>query len=224
MSAVLFGSISTLADTSELQRDAFNRAFEAHDLDWTWDRETYLEMLDTNGGKDRIASYASSRSEDVDAEAVHATKSQIFQESLASADVSPREGVVETIATATDQGASVALVTTTSAQNIDALLTALRPDVKASHFHLVVDATDVDQGKPNPAAYTHALQKLGVTAGECVAIEDNVGGLQAAQEAGITCVAFPNSNTAGHDFESAAARVDRLDSSELLAMTSGTGS
>jgi hypothetical protein len=35
MSAILFGSISTLADTSELQRRAFNEAFSAHGLDWT---------------------------------------------------------------------------------------------------------------------------------------------------------------------------------------------
>ena len=38
MSAILFGSISTLADTSELQRRAFNEAFEAHGLDWNWSR------------------------------------------------------------------------------------------------------------------------------------------------------------------------------------------
>ena len=36
MSAILFGSISTIADTSELQRQAFNQAFKAHGLDWDW--------------------------------------------------------------------------------------------------------------------------------------------------------------------------------------------
>ena len=39
MSAILFGSISTLADTSEMQRAAFNEAFRAHGLDWSWSRE-----------------------------------------------------------------------------------------------------------------------------------------------------------------------------------------
>ena len=39
MSAVFFGSISTLADTSELQRRAFNEAFAAHGLDWNWSRD-----------------------------------------------------------------------------------------------------------------------------------------------------------------------------------------
>ena len=53
----------------------------------------------------------------------------------------------------------------------------------------------------------------------CVAIEDNVGGLNAAQAAGVTCVAFPNSNTAAHDF-GAATRVDRLDFTELSSVAS----
>ena len=38
MTAILFGSISTLADTSEIQRDSFNQAFAEHGLDWTWDQ------------------------------------------------------------------------------------------------------------------------------------------------------------------------------------------
>jgi hypothetical protein len=54
MSAVLFGSISTLADTSELQRRAFNEAFVASGLDWNWSRDDYTAMLDSNGGAERI--------------------------------------------------------------------------------------------------------------------------------------------------------------------------
>jgi hypothetical protein len=33
MTTVLFDSIGSLADTSELQREAFNEAFRAHGLD-----------------------------------------------------------------------------------------------------------------------------------------------------------------------------------------------
>ena len=80
MSAILFGSISTLADTSELQRRAFNEAFAAHNLDWQWSQDDYREMLGSNGGAQRIADYAASRGDDVDAAEVHATKSSIFQE------------------------------------------------------------------------------------------------------------------------------------------------
>ena len=85
MSAILFGSISTVADTSELQRAAFNQAFAEHGLDWTWDRDDYRAMLATSGGRSRVAEYARARGQAVDAQAVHATKSALFQKSLAGA-------------------------------------------------------------------------------------------------------------------------------------------
>ena len=49
MSAILFGSISTLVDTSELQRRAFNESFEAYGLDWQWSQVDYAAMLGSNG-------------------------------------------------------------------------------------------------------------------------------------------------------------------------------
>ena len=104
MSAILFGSISTVADTSELQRESFNQAFEQHDLDWNWNRDEYLKMLKKSGGQQRIADYASSRGVEVDAAAVHQTKSDLFQKSLTESGVSARPGVVETVRSAKTRG------------------------------------------------------------------------------------------------------------------------
>ena len=58
MSAILFGSISSLADTSEIQREAFNAAFAEHGLVWRWDRDDYRSQLRSNGGADRLPQFA----------------------------------------------------------------------------------------------------------------------------------------------------------------------
>lgn len=218
MSAILFGSISTLADTSELQRRSFNEAFSAHGLDWRWDRDDYVAMLGSNGGTDRIAEYATSKGVDVDADAVHATKSQIFQDLLQTSAVEARPGVADTIAAARADGVKVGFVTTTSRENIDALLTALSPTVSAGSFDVIVDATSVEQGKPDPAAYVYALGSLGEDAGDCVAVEDNVGGARAAIAADVTCVAFPNENTAEADFGPGVEKVTALDPAHVRAL------
>lgn len=211
MPTILFGSISSVADTSELQRDAFNRAFAEHGLSWRWDRDDYRATLGSNGGEARIAAYAAERGEEVDAAAVHATKSRLFQESLADSGVTPRPGVAETVAAAHADGARVGLVTTTSPENVSALLEALAPSLPEGSFDLVVDVTDVDEPKPDPAAYTLALDKLGVDAGDVVAVEDNPGGVSAADGAGVVVVAFPNENTEGLDFTAAVEEIDRVD-------------
>ena len=218
MSAILLGSISTIADTSELQRQAFNEAFAEHGLDWNWDRDTYVGMLEKSGGQNRVADYASARGEDVDAEAVHRTKSEIYRRHVSEDPPATRPGVADTLAAARSQGLHVALVTTTSPDNVTALLDAL-PDVGRDDFDLVVDSSSVGTPKPDAAAYSFALERLGEAAGDCVAVEDNVGGVDAAVAAGIEVVAFPNANTAGHSFDGARRRVDHLDLAELRELT-----
>ncbi len=218
MPAILFGSISTIADTSELQREAFNRAFETHGLDWSWSQDEYARLLEHSGGADRVAAYAESRGEDVDAAAIHETKSELFQTSLGEAHLQPRPGVVEALREGRESGFQLALVTTTSKENVSALLGAVAPDVTPSSFDLVVDSTDVDRPKPDDAAYRFALARLGERQDGCVAIEDNVGGVQAATAAGLTCVAFPNENTAAHSFDGADRTVERVGFAQLRAL------
>jgi HAD superfamily hydrolase (TIGR01509 family) len=215
MSAILFGSISTVADTSELQRLAFNQAFRAHGLDWVWEREDYQARLARSGGEARIAEYARSRGETVDASAVHASKSRIFQTDLATARLEPRPGVLDTIAAAKRQGWKLGLVTTTSPENVSALLDALTPEVRREDFDVIVDSSRVDAPKPDPAAYAVALAHLGETSEHSIAIEDNPDGVHSAVAAGLRCVAFPNENTAGADLSGAEQRVDHLDASVL---------
>lgn len=217
MPAILFGSISTVADTSELQREAFNRAFTEHGLDWSWDRDQYVAMLGSNGGADRITEYARSTGEDVDADAVHRTKSEVFRRLLRESPPKPRLGVPESISAARRDGTAVALVTTTSPENVAALVEALTSELGDQPFDLLVDAGQVEKPKPDGAAYAFALDELGEAAGRCVAIEDNVGGVAAAREAGVAVVAFPNANTSGHDFGAATERVDRIEYGALRA-------
>lgn len=215
MPALLLGSISTLLDTSELQRDAFNQAFRAHGLEWRWERSDYAALLEKNGGRDRVTEYAASVGQDVDADAIHRTKSELFQGQLAAGGLAPRPGVVATIEAARAGGFKLALVTTTSPANVAALSAALQGSIDVAGFDVVLDSSQVEQPKPDPAAYTVALERLGESAADCVAVEDNVGGLRSATSAGLACVAFPNANTAGHDFEGAAGRVQELDFAEL---------
>ena len=223
MPALLLGSISALADTSELQREAFNQAFAQHGLDWRWDRADYVAMLESSGGADRVTAYAAQQGQDVDARAIHQTKSALFQQALASGDVVARPGVVATIEAARSGGFKVGLVTTTSPENVAALTAALAGTVDVASFDVVVDSSRVQQAKPDAAAYTFALQQLGESAADCVAVEDNVGGVQSATAAGLSCVAFPNANTADHDFTEAAGRVDELDFAELRDLAHPVG-
>jgi sugar-phosphatase len=57
------------------------------------------------------------------------------------------------------------------------------------HIEVVVTAHDVTDGKPDPAGFLLACERLGVAAAECVAAEDSPAGVRAAVAAGVGRVA-----------------------------------
>ncbi|MGF1513756.1 MAG: HAD-IA family hydrolase [Elainellaceae cyanobacterium] len=221
MSAILFGSIGTIAETSELQRTAFNQAFARHGLDWHWPREDYIALLEKSGGQKRIEDYGQSVGQSVNAAAIHASKSEIFQRLLQEGQLEPRAGVAEVIQQAKQNGLQLALVTTTSEENVSSLFSALGKRIAPQDFQLVVDTSHVKNAKPAKDVYVFALRQLGETPDGCVAVEDNLGGLAAARAAGLPCVAFPGQNTAHHKFEGAALRTDRLGFAQLSGLVAG---
>ena len=56
--ALLFGSIGTIVETSEIQRKSFNSAFKIAGLKWNWTKEIYKKLLIKSGGEKRILRYA----------------------------------------------------------------------------------------------------------------------------------------------------------------------
>jgi HAD superfamily hydrolase (TIGR01509 family) len=53
-----------------------------------------------------------------------------------------------------------------------------------------IGAEDYEMGKPDPACFQMAIERLGVPAGSCVVFEDSAAGVRAAKAAGTVCVAL----------------------------------
>lgn len=65
-------------------------------------------------------------------------------------------------------------------------------------FSVIVAAEDVKFGKPHPEPFLLAHEKLNqkdasLKVSECVAIEDSIGGIQSAHDAGMRCLAIAHS-------------------------------
>jgi HAD superfamily hydrolase (TIGR01509 family) len=79
----------------------------------------------------------------------------------------------------------VAIATTTTRVNIDALLAPVLGKDWESRFAAVVAADDVARKKPAPDVYLEVLSQLDLPAASCIAIEDSGNGLIAATRAGV---------------------------------------
>ena len=58
MKSILFGSIGSLVESSEIQRKAFNEAFKEFGVDWYWNVANYIKMLEKPGGLNRLLEYS----------------------------------------------------------------------------------------------------------------------------------------------------------------------
>ena len=94
MKVLLLGSIGVLAETSELQRQAYNKAFHKHGLDWYWSVANYCDLLKNPGGRKRLTSYANSNISEQLVESIHNSKEEFYRHAL-KGGLYPREGLVE---------------------------------------------------------------------------------------------------------------------------------
>ena len=206
--AIVFGSIGTITETSEMQRAAFNQAFSEAGLGWHWDREAYRDMLRHAGGRKRILRYAKEQGADVDAAALHGRKTELFDAAIRERGLRWRDGVVDVLDWADREAIPVALASTTLRENVDAVLDAL-PNA-ANRFRVVADSGAVRRPKPEPDVYLFVCDELGVDPAACVGIEDTGVNLAAPLAAGMRAIAFPGANALAQDYAGADTVVDRL--------------
>ena len=219
LQALIFDVDGTLADNErDGHRVAFNRAFREAGLDWYWDVPTYDRLLEVFGGKERMLHYIECSGDEFDppggitgfVRQLHARKTHHYLELLRSGAIPLRPGVERLLREARAAGLRLAVASTTTPENVTVLLTqAIGPE--APGWFAVVAAGDiVERKKPAPDVYLLALERLGLTAAECLVIEDTEAGLASARAAGLPAVITVNSATRNQDFEGALLVVDQL--------------
>ena len=85
-----------------------------------------------------------------------------------------------------------------------AVVTSGRRHLAGRHLELgglpvprvLITAEDTPRGKPDPAGFRLAADRLGVSAEHCLAFEDTPAGVQAARAAGMSVVAVTNTHGA----------------------------
>ncbi len=214
LSGIIFDFDGTIAETEQAgHRIAYNRAFAECGLDWDWDRALYHELLFVAGGKERVRYYMDHGAPNVPAgdrealiDGIHAAKVRIFAQLAQRMPLRP--GVIRIVHEAKSAGVSLAIATTASLRGVQAVL-AQDAGLLAA-FDVLATGENAERKKPAPDVYLWALDRLGLAADACVAIEDSWVGLSASRAAGIATLVALNDDTADHDFTGAAAVLSDL--------------
>lgn len=219
LQALILDVDGTLADTEETHRQAFNTAFRMHSLDWVWGNARYADLLQVTGGKERIAHHIDSLDIAPAAKArlvgmiplIHRTKTSLFAEFMRFGRLQPRPGIQRLIGEARANGIRVAIASTTSAANVDALITTIFGAIFGASFgrdalqwfSVIATGDVVARKKPAPDIYRLALDGLGLAPWQAIAIEDSQIGVEAATAAGLVTIATPTRWTAAQNFDAA---------------------
>jgi HAD superfamily hydrolase (TIGR01509 family) len=197
MKAILWDVDGTLAETErDGHLEAFNQAFEILGLPWRWSDESYSELLAIAGGRERLLhdmvshgrGPAGRKQREALAEGVHQLKNMLYSNIAAGGGLTLRDGVRELLEDCRKTAMPMAIVTTTSRSNVEALLEAQLGPAWESRFAVVVCAREAPKKKPHPQAYLLALEALKLLPHEAVAIEDAPAGVAAAQAAGVPAI------------------------------------
>lgn len=217
--ALIFDVDGTLADTERnAHRPAFNAAFRDAGLNWEWSVELYGELLAVTGGKERIRRYVDdhrpqfsppSSLDDYIAD-LHKAKTAHYTAMVAQGAVPLRPGVRRLLAEAHDAGLRLAIATTTTLDNVTALLERCLDPQAASWFDVIAAGDVVPKKKPAPDIYLYALEQLGLSAVDCLAVEDSANGLRSARAAGLQTVVTVSDYTSADDFTGALVVLDHL--------------
>ena len=114
----------------------------------------------------------------------------------------PTAGLLDFLGSLKNNNIKTAVATAAPRINMDFVFekTGLR-----KYFDVLIDATEVTRGKPDPEIYLKAAVRLNCHPKECLVFEDSFPGVQAAQNAGMKVIALATSHHA-----------DRLRSAELV--------
>jgi phosphoglycolate phosphatase-like HAD superfamily hydrolase len=168
LEAVIFDVDGTLADTEDVHRLAFNRAFKEFDLDWNWTPKLYEELLRISGGRERITYYGADlaqRFPNKDAfnhfvRDLHGVKTQIYAEMLNAGEVPLRPGVKRLLAEIRAANLTLGIATSSTYSNLKTLLDRNLPADWMSWFSAIVSCDTVTEKKPSPAVYQAVLDSL----------------------------------------------------------------
>ena len=221
--AFIFDVDGTLADTErDGHRVAFNQAFQQFGLDWYWDEETYGELLAVTGGKERMLHYVNTDNKlekgrpDLDdlIKRLHAKKTENYVALLSENAIPLRSGVKRILQEARDAGIRLAIATTTTPQNVTALLENALGEDSLDWFEVIGAGDIVPKKKPAPDIYDYVLNAMDLKADDCVAFEDSINGIRSSMSADLRTIITYNGYTRNDDFSGALMVLDQMGDKE----------
>lgn len=184
--AVLFDMDGTLIDTEKYYRIFWPKALAACGYVMTDEQALSMRSLGRPFAPRQLKEWYG---EDFDYYAVRNKRRRLMEEALDRDGILVKLGAIELLEYLKKRHIITAIATATDLERTEKYLamTGLR-----SYFDKLISATMVKEGKPSPDIYLYACEQLGLSPGQCIAVEDSPNGVLSAYRAGCKVIMVPD--------------------------------
>ena len=135
--SIIFGSIGTIVETSNIQRKSFNKAFKKLGLDWYWSVNEYKKLLEKSGGENRLSKYANKKNIKINTKKLRDLKTKFFNDYLKKNRLKPRAGVLNIINFCKKNNIKLGFATSTTVNNINSIFFTLKNSINKKDFDFI---------------------------------------------------------------------------------------
>ena len=187
---VIFDMDGTLVNNSEYHVKAWEIFLKRHGLtgaEKIWDffgntnEQLMKHFFQRDLSKDEINAYASE-------------KEQIYREIYAP-EIKPVDGLLELLEGLNNENVKTGLATSAPKENVQFVLDYIHT---LKFFSVIVDDSQISNGKPDPEIFMTCAARLGSPNNECIVFEDAVHGITAARRAHMKVVAIDTTHSANN--------------------------
>ena len=180
----------TIANTEiEAHLPAFNKSFNDLEIDWYWDKKTYIDLLKINGGRNRIKYYALNRGHALSNEKIvniHNRKQYHYLNFIEDGAVQLKNGVFRLISELMEKNVRQFIVTSSSRNQVNVLMNILFKEIKP--FEFFITSEDVNLHKPDPMPYLKAISLSKIKRNCSIVFEDSVPGVKSSLSANLPTI------------------------------------
>lgn len=184
--ALLLDMDGTVTDTEKIYNRNWMKAAEMLNMDFTFQDSLDLRSLNRN---DCVKMFRERHGESFDYDRLHSLVTELVAQEQEKNGVPVKPGLNELITACRQKNVKAVIVTAT---NLNTAVKRLQTAGVYEMFDKVISAHEAKRGKPHPEPYLLALDRLGLQAGDCMAVEDSPNGVKSAVAAGIRTIMVPD--------------------------------
>lgn len=184
----LFDMNGVLVDDEQLQESAFRQVLAPLGLHLS--PADYIRYFIGKTDKKGLEDYAAAVRHGYAVEELIRAKGVAYKE-LSTHGITGYQGVTAFVKALADAGARMAVVTSSTRAEADAVLKGLK---LTEYFPVIIAAEDITNGKPDPEGYRKGAEALSASPNQCVVVEDAPSGIQAGRAAGMFTLAITNTH------------------------------